>query len=938
MSGDAIRIRGAREHNLKGIDLEIPRSRLVVITGLSGSGKSSLAFDTIYAEGQRRYVESLSPYARQFLDQMERPEVDGIEGLSPAIAIDRRTPGRNPRSTVGTMTEVHDFLRLLFARVGEPHCHRCGRGIGAGTPAGVAAEILAAATGRAVTVLAPVVRRRKGAHREALERLRRKGFPRARIDGRIAGLDDAVSLDPRRPHSVEAVVDRLVPRGEDSRRLRESVETAFSLAAGLAAAVFAGGEERLFSERLGCPECGVGGPELSPRAFSFNSPYGACPACSGLGVSRSIEPARVVPDPDRSILQGALAPWRRGVSSFLLMSLRTLARAHRFDLDAPFRALPEEVRQLLLHGSGGREYDFEYADGPARWRVRRPFEGVIPYLWRRYRKTESAAVREAIEAFLSTSPCGDCRGLRLRPESLAVRVAGRNIADYSGMEIGDLVGCLDGMPLRGTAAGIAEPILREVRERLRFLLDVGIAYLTLDRNAATLSAGEVQRIRLASQLGARLTGVLYVLDEPSIGLHPRDHRRLLDTLERIRDQGNTVIVVEHDEETIRAADHVVDLGPGAGRDGGEVVASGTPAEIERVQGSLTAAYLSGRRRIPVPLRRRAGDGTRLVVRGACEHNLKGIDVEVPLRTLTVVTGVSGSGKSTLVHEVLYRSLNRRLGGAGEEPGRHRALEGAEHLDAVVAVDSSPIGRTPRSNPATYTGLFTPVRDLFARVPESRMRGYTSSRFSFNVRGGRCEECRGDGLRRIEMHFLPDLFVTCRECDGKRYSGETLDVRYKGETIAGVLEMTVDRAGDFFAAIPAVRRKLEALGRVGLGYLTLGQPATTLSGGEAQRLKIARELAGAGRGRVLYLLDEPTSGLHFEDVRRLLEVLHALVDAGNSVVMIEHNLEIVKAADYLIDLGPEGGEGGGRIVAQGTPERVAASPDSITGRHLRRVLE
>lgn len=934
---DFIRIRGASHHNLKRIDLDIPRNKITVITGLSGSGKSSLAFDTIYAEGQRRYVESLSPYARQFLEQMEKPDVDLIEGLSPSISIDQRTPGRNPRSTVGTMTEINDFLRLLFARVGIPHCAGCGREISASTVRQIAEKILEKPGAEPVTILSPVLRNRKGEHRQLLDRILRKGFLRARIDGKIVDLDNRKPLKRNQRHTVEVIIDRVVPRPQERARLLESLEMALSLAEGLVTVIAPDSEESIFSEYLGCPECDAGRMEMSPRAFSFNSPYGACSPCDGLGVRRDLDPGRIVPDPGRSIAQGALSAWRRGVSSFALMALRTLGRAHRFDLDLPYRDLPDSVHRLLLYGSGTRAYDFEYSDGPRRWQVRKPFEGVIPNLWRRYRNTTSSAVREEIEQFMSLSPCAACKGLRLKPESLAVLVSSRNIAEYSAMEITRLLESLDALALPGVAEPIARPICEEMVARVRFLVDVGIGYLTLDRPTSSLSAGEIQRIRLASQLGSRLTGVIYVLDEPSIGLHQRDHRKLLSTLGRIRDLGNTVIVVEHDEETIRSADFVVDLGPGAGREGGRVVAAGSPRDIEREEKSLTGAYLSGRRRIPVPSRRRARNEGCLVVRDATHNNLKGLDVEFPLRTLTVVTGVSGSGKSSLVNDILFRALARRLNRSQDPPGQHRALEGVELIDQVVQIDAAPIGRTPRSNPATYSGLFLPIRELFSQMAISRMRGYSSGRFSFNVKGGRCEECRGEGTMRIEMHFLPDIHVTCKECGGKRYSRETLDVRFKGKRISDVLEMNVQEALEFFGAVPILRRKLQLLAKVGLDYLTLGQPATTLSGGEAQRLKLARELGRAGSGHTLYILDEPTSGLHFDDIQRLISVLQELVDAGNSVVMIEHNLEVIKVGDWIIDLGPEGGDQGGRIVAEGTPEEVSVVPGSITGKFLRDIL-
>ncbi|MBX6363126.1 MAG: excinuclease ABC subunit UvrA [Gemmatimonadetes bacterium] len=970
MLDEKLVVRGAREHNLKNLDVEIPRDRLVVITGLSGSGKSSLAFDTIYAEGQRRYVESLSAYARQFLGIMEKPDVDVIEGLSPAISIEQKTTGRNPRSTVGTVTEIYDYLRLLWARVGTPHCPSCGRPVRRQSASQIADQLLSWPEGTRVEVLAPLVRGRKGEFRDLFEDARRKGFVRARIDGQVYDLESPPTLNRYENHDIAVVVDRLVIRASDRMRLADSVETALRTASGIVEVVVHGeaGAERshLFSERYACVHCGTSLAELEPRQFSFNSPYGACEACGGLGTRREVSPELVTGDPIISILEGVILPWGEPTGHLRRSIIPGLAQHYGFDPNTPWGQLPEEVRHAVLYGSGGRKIRFPYRAGGSSGTYLEPWEGVLANVKRRYDETTSEAVREQLEQYMSTLPCQTCRGTRLKAESLAVTVAGRSLGDVVEMSIGaalEFFRSLRLSPPRDGSAGewgsggaaaappagddaddaplpfeIAAPILKEVRERLSFLVNVGLDYLTLGRSAETLSGGEAQRIRLATQIGSRLVGVLYILDEPSIGLHQRDNERLLETLKQLRDLGNTVLVVEHDRDTILAADHIIDLGPRAGRHGGEIVAQGTLEDILKAERSLTGAYLRGEREIPVPKeRRRAEPGKELVVRGAREHNLKRIDVRFPLGTFTAVTGVSGSGKSTLVNDILHAALARHFYRARVIPGAHDGVDGLEHIDKVVAIDQSPIGRTPRSNPATYTGLFTPIRNLFAELPESKMRGYSPGRFSFNVKGGRCEACQGDGLVKIEMHFLPDVYVPCDVCRGKRYNRETLEVFYKGRTIADVLEMTVDEALEFFDSVPSIRHKLQTLSDVGLGYIHLGQSATTLSGGEAQRVKLAAELARRDTGQTFYILDEPTTGLHFEDVRFLLEVLHRLVDRGNTVVVIEHNLEVIKTADWIIDLGPEGGDAGGTIVAEGTPEEVAAHPVSHTGRFVAEAL-
>ncbi len=937
---DRIVVRGARAHNLKNIDVAIPRDRLVVITGLSGSGKSSLAFDTLYAEGQRRYVESLSVYARQFLEQMEKPDCDAIEGLSPAIAIEQKGTGRNPRSTVGTVTEIADYLRLLWARIGRAYCPGCGREIRAQTVEQVVDQLRVLPPETRLFLYAPVVRDRKGEHRRELEDLRRRGFVRVRIDGTVHELGDPPPLARTARHTIEVLVDRLVLRPGLERRLADSLEVAFREGEGVALAEVAPPGESarplVFSTRHACPRCGISFPELSPRFFSFNSPHGACPACSGLGVQRRFDPALVVAHPERPLPAALAAAAERALPGFENV-LADLAAAYRFEPTTAFAQLPAAVRAVLLEGSGEQEVEVRAGRG-GRASGRRPFPGVLALLERRLRETHSSWLREELEGLLAEQPCPACAGTRLRPEARFVRVGDRTIVEVSALPIREARAFVEGLALKPTEQEIARPILRELGARLRFLVDVGLDYLTLDRPAATLSGGEAQRIRLATQIGSQLTGVLYVLDEPSIGLHQRDTARLLASLGRLRDLGNTVVVVEHDRDVILAADHVVDMGPGAGVHGGQVIAAGTPAEIMQAPASLTGRYLAGSEAVPVPERRRRGLGFFVGVRGARANNLRGIDVDIPLGAMTCVTGVSGSGKSTLVIDTLYAALARRLGGGGgPEPGAHDALVGWQLLDKVIEVNQAPIGRSPRSNAATYTGLFAPIRDLFAELPEARARGYGPGRFSFNVKGGRCEACAGDGLIAIEMHFLPDVFVVCEVCRGRRYNRETLEVRFKGLSIADVLDLTVSEALELLGNLPAVRPRLEALRDVGLDYLKLGQPATTLSGGEAQRVKLARELARRATGRTLYVLDEPTTGLHFADVQRLLDVLHRLVDAGNTVLLIEHNLDVVKSADYVIDLGPEGGAEGGTVVVAGTPEEVAACERSHTGAVLRRVL-
>jgi excinuclease ABC subunit A len=941
MTHDWIAVRGARVHNLKNIDVDLPRDSLVVITGLSGSGKSSLAFDTIYAEGQRRYVESLSAYARQFLEQMEKPDVDLIDGLSPAISIEQKTTGSNPRSTVGTVTEIFDYLRLLFANIGVPHCHVCGREIAAQSLDRIVGMVMLYPAGERINVLAPIVRGRKGEFRKELAALRSRGFTRVRVDGQLHTLEEDLKLERRRNHSIEVIVDRLIVKGGIERRLADSLEVALALAEDVVIINTYEGGDRLFSRRLACPACGISMPELTPRAFSFNSPHGACPACQGLGAVQDFDPARIVPDESLSLSAGALAPWARGDRKLVREALQGLARHFEIDLETPFARLPRRIRDILLFGPGARKGEGEPPRSGRPSRRLDPFgagfEGVIPNLRRRYDKG-SWAEREDLEGYRALRTCPECHGERLKPHSRAVRVKGRSIAEVVNMPISDALEVVSRLALTPREELIAGRILREIRDRLRFLDDVGVGYLTLGRSAATLSGGEGQRIRLATQIGASLSGVLYVLDEPSIGLHQRDNRRLLATLTRLRDLGNTVVVVEHDEETIRTADYVVDLGPGAGEHGGEVIFQGSPPELLRDgHGSLTSQYLLGERAIAVPRTRRPALRGELHIRGARAHNLKTIDVAVPLGLLVAVTGVSGSGKSTLVNDIIYRTLARALYRAADEPGDHDGCEGLEMIDKVIQIDQSPIGRTPRSNPATYTGLFTFVRQLFAMLPDARARGFKPGRFSFNVKGGRCEACQGDGVSAIEMHFLPDVYVTCEQCKGRRYNRETLEIKYRGKSIADVLELTVDQAVPLLEHFPPLAQKLRTLQEVGLGYIELGQSATTLSGGEAQRVKLSRELSRRSTGRTLYILDEPTTGLHFEDTRKLLDVLNRLVDQGNTVLVIEHNLDVIKSADHIIDLGPEGGQRGGRVVAQGTPEELARSRESYTGACLAEML-
>jgi excinuclease ABC subunit A len=943
MAHDWIAVRGARVHNLKNIDVDLPRDKLVVITGLSGSGKSSLAFDTIYAEGQRRYVESLSSYARQFLEQMEKPDVDLIDGLSPAIAIEQKTTGSNPRSTVGTVTEIYDYLRLLFANIGVPHCHLCGREISSQSLERIIDMVMLSPNDERVNVLAPIVRGRKGEFKKELAALRARGFTKVRVDGQQRSLEEDIKLDRRRNHTIEVVIDRLILKPGVERRLTESVEIALGLADDIVVINTLDGGDRLFSRRLACTWCGVSMPEMTPRAFSFNSPHGACQECQGLGAVYDFDPARVVPDDSLSLEAGAIAPWAKGDRKLVKEALTTLSRVFGIDLSIPFRRLSRKVRDVLFFGaqSGLKRAEGEGAKKSRKARNEDPFgagfEGLIPNLRRRY-ETGTWLEQENLEPYRALRPCPACNGERLKAQSRAVKVKGRTISDYVNLPISEAVSVLDALELTDRESLIASRIMREIRDRLHFLNDVGVGYLSLARSAATLSGGEGQRIRLATQIGSNLTGVLYVLDEPSIGLHQRDNRALLSTLARLRDLGNTVVVVEHDEETIRTSDYVIDLGPGAGEHGGHVIFQGSPATlVANGNGSLTGAYLRGDRSILTPKVRRPTTRGEIVVRGARANNLKDIDVALPLGVLTTVTGVSGSGKSTLVNEILYRALARLLYRAVDEPGAHTAIEGIELVDKVIQIDQSPIGRTPRSNPATYTGLFTFIRELFAMMPDAKTRGFRPGRFSFNVKGGRCEACQGDGVIAIEMHFLPDVYVPCEQCKGRRYNRETLEIKYRGKSIADVLDLTVDQALPLLENFPPIANKLRTLQDVGLGYIELGQSATTLSGGEAQRVKLSKELSRRGTGKTLYILDEPTTGLHFEDTHKLLDVLNKLVGQGNTVVIIEHNLDVIKSADYVIDLGPEGGQGGGRIVARGTPEDVRRSRESFTGRFLADIL-
>jgi len=935
---DKIIIRGAREHNLKNLNVEIPRDRLVVITGLSGSGKSSLAFDTIYAEGQRRYVESLSAYARQFLEQMEKPDVDTIEGLSPAISIEQKTTSKNPRSTVGTVTEIHDYLRLLFARAGRPHCYQCGKEIQSQTIQQIVDQIMALPAGTRLQLFSPIIRGRKGEYRKEFDHLRKSGYARVRVDGEIRDLNEEIPLDKNKKHTIEVLVDRLVVKEGAGKRLADSLATAMNLSEGIVKVEIAGGEELVFSEKFACVDCGISYPEISPRMFSFNNPYGACPQCDGLGTTNYFDPDLIVPNKDLSIREGAVLPWQGRTSMHFHSILQSVSDHYQIDLYAPFRTLSPQVQKVLLYGSDGEEIKFHHDREDRRHFYYRDFEGAIPQLERRYRETDSEIIREEMEKYMNIRPCPVCQGARLRKESLFVKVGGLNIHEVAEKSIRQALDFFANLRLNPRDREIARRILKEISERLGFLLNVGLDYLTLSRPSATLSGGESERIRLATQIGSGLVGVLYILDEPSIGLHQRDNARLLSTLKKLRDLGNTILVVEHDEETILEADYVLDLGPGAGVHGGELVFQGTPRELLQSESSLTGKYLSGRLKIPLPERRRRPRGKFLTLVGAGENNLKDITVKIPLGLLTCVTGVSGSGKSTLVLDTLYRALAQKIYHAKERPGKVREIRGLTEIDKVIEIDQSPIGRTPRSNPATYTGVFTPIRDLFAQLPESRARGYHVGRYSFNVKGGRCEACGGDGIIKIEMHFLPDIYVTCDVCRGKRYNRETLEVQYKGKNIWDVLDMTVEQALKFFENIPSIRAKLETLVEVGMGYIKLGQQATTLSGGEAQRVKLSRELSKRSTGKTVYILDEPTTGLHFDDIRKLLTVLNRLADSGNTVIVIEHNLEVIKTADHIIDLGPEGGDAGGEVIAEGTPEEVARMPRSYTGQFLRKMLE
>ncbi|WBY64829.1 MAG: UvrABC system protein A [Thermocaproicibacter melissae] len=940
MSAKTIYIKGAREHNLKNINIELPRDKLIVFTGLSGSGKSSLAFDTIYAEGRRRYVESLSSYARQFLGQANKPDVDYIEGLSPAISIDQKTTSRNPRSTVGTVTEIYDYLRLLYARIGIPHCPICGREIKQQTVDQIVDQVLALPENTKIMVLSPVVRARKGEHTKELDAARRSGFVRVRVDGVLYDLSETISLEKNKKHTIEVVVDRLVIHPDIRSRLADSIETASSLSGGLIIISVVGGEDHLFSQNYACPDHGISIEELTPRMFSFNSPFGACPKCSGLGVFMKIDPDRIMPDKSLSINQGGLkaSGWAMEGNTIAAMYLKALSQKYKFSLDTPLKDLPPEIIDILLYGTKGEKIKVERDSSFGHSTYETPFEGIINNLDRRFHETQSNWIRDEIQNYMSAIPCDACKGKRLAPISLAVTVGGINISQFCDMSITEALDFLENLKLTERESQIARLILKEIKSRLTFLKNVGLEYLTLSRSAETLSGGESQRIRLATQIGSSLTGVLYILDEPSIGLHQRDNAKLLATLKHLRDIGNTVIVVEHDEETMLASDHIVDIGPGAGVHGGQVVFSGKVEDLIKCEESITGQYLSGKKKVEIPTHRRKGNGKKLKIIGASQNNLKNINVEIPLGTFVCVTGVSGSGKSSLINEILYKYLAAELNGAKTHPGAFERIEGVSALDKVIAIDQSPIGRTPRSNPATYTGVFNDIRALFASTQDAKLRGYTSGRFSFNVKGGRCEACEGDGIIKIEMNFLPDVYVPCEVCKGKRYNRETLEIKYKGKNIYDVLEMTVEEGLAFFANVPKIERRLKTLQEVGLGYIKIGQPATTLSGGEAQRVKLAAELGKRSTGRTIYILDEPTTGLHIADVHKLIEVLQKLVDSGNTVVVIEHNLDLIKTADYLIDLGPEGGNGGGRIVACGTPEQVAQVPESYTGQYLKKILK
>ncbi|WP_033170872.1 excinuclease ABC subunit UvrA [Selenomonas sp. ND2010] len=934
-----IRIKGARAHNLKNINVDIPRDKLVVVTGLSGSGKSSLAFDTVYAEGQRRYVESLSSYARQFLGQMDKPDVDNIDGLSPAISIDQKTTSHNPRSTVGTVTEIYDYLRLLFARAGRPHCPKCGKPITQQTVDQMVDQIKELPERTKLLIMAQVVRGKKGEHRKILDHIRHEGYVRVRIDGEIYDISDEIKLEKNKKHTIEVVIDRLVVREGMDQRLADSLETALKLGDGVVYVQIVDGELLMFSENFACVDCGISLPEITPRMFSFNSPYGACPVCMGLGSHMEFDEELVVPDPTLSIGKGAFAPLSKNPHSYGMCVITAVLQKYGYTVDTPWDEIDKKIRKILLHGAGSEKFQFQYTNMfGERKDYHVEFEGVLPMLSRRYHETDSDEMRESYENYMTEIPCSACHGARLKPETLSVLVGGRNIHEVTAMNIREADEFFAKLELTPREAKIARQILKEIHARLKFLLDVGLEYLTLSRAAGTLSGGEAQRIRLATQIGSGLQGVLYVLDEPSIGLHQRDNNRLLETLKHLRDLGNTLLVVEHDEDTMYAADHIIDIGPGAGEHGGRVVAQGTAQEIMQVPESVTGQYLSRRKFIPVPAKRRPGNGKFLEIVGAAENNLKNINVRFPLGTLTLVTGVSGSGKSTLVNEILYKGIASRLYHAKGKPGRHKKIKGLEHIDKIIDIDQQPIGRTPRSNPATYTGVFDAIRELFSQTAESKMRGYKAGRFSFNVKGGRCEACKGDGILKIEMHFLPDVYVPCEVCKGARYNRETLEVRYKGKTIADVLDMTIEEALAFFANVPRIARKLQVIQDVGLGYIRLGQPATTLSGGEAQRVKLATELSRRSTGKTLYILDEPTTGLHTADIHKLLGILQRLVDGGDTVVVIEHNLDVIKTADHIIDLGPEGGDKGGTIVAVGRPEDIVKVPESYTGKFLKPLLE